>query len=499
MALLFDHDLRTLSAAPASLSFARASSATRIGPTGLIETIAANAPRLQYDPATGAPLGWLIEDAATNLLAGPEDFASGWTIVSAGVQANAASAPDGTSTADRVLETSATDQHATFQTLTKAASSLAYTGSIFVKDAGRSEVQLSLRAGSSGTRFNFNLANPGVLLAQAYGGGWTVLGASIRSFPGGWTRLNATVLSDATTQIRFLVRPLLNGLDTYAGDPTKGLLYWGANLIQTDYESSYTPGARAADFLSAPAALGQGTLLLRGRLRQATPTVYAQADAGADTDAIQIGWDAAPYARALGGGTERARLSPGVLGATERLSLAASWGDGALRASLNGGPAASAPATLATFTRLRLGRLVSRGGAPTIIERVALRDDAQTAAALQTLSSLLPQAPTGLRAARTAPRAARLTWTDPPGALTSIEIAHAADTGFANAVTLTGLSPGAQAHDFADLPAANVRAFRARAVNADGAGAWSTSTVLIDGVRRSAPKGEPRIAPARAE
>lgn len=492
MPLLFDHDLRTLSAAPAGLTFARESSATRIGPTGLIETVPAGTPRLQYDPATGAPLGWLIEDAAANLLANPEDFASGWTIVSATVQANAASAPDGTPSADRMLETAATDQHAISQTLSKAAASLAYTGSIFVKASGRSEVQLSLRAGSVGTRFNFDLANPGVILAQAYGSGWTAISASIRAFPGDWYRLSATVLSDATTQIRFLVRPLSNGLDTYAGDPTKGLLYWGANLIQADSESSYTPGARAADFLSATATLGQGTTLLRGRLRQASPALYAQADAGTDADAVQIGWDTAPYVRALAGGVERARLTPGVLGATERLSLATSWGDGTLRASLNGNPTASVPATLATFASLRLARQAGRGGPPAVIERVALRDDAQNAAGLEALASLLPQAPTGLRAVRTGPTSAQLTWTNPPGVLTAIELAHAADAGFANAVTVGGLPPDMQSLQISDLPAANVRAFQVRAINEEGVGAWSAAAVLIDGVRRVSPPADAR-------
>lgn len=492
MPLLFDHDLRTLNAAPATLTFARASNATRIGPAGLIETVPAGTPRLQYDLATGAPLGWLIEDAAANLLASPEDFATGWTIVSATVQANAASAPDGTSSAGRMLETAAPDQHAIFQTLTKAATSLAYTGSIFVKASGRSDVQLSMRAGSVGTRFNFDLANPGVILAQAYGSGWTALSASIRAFPNGWYRLCATVLSDATTQIRFLVRPLSNGLDTYAGDPTKGLLYWGANLIQADSESSYTPGARAADFLSATATLGQGTLLLRGRLRQAFPALYAQADAGTDADAVQIGWDTAPYVRALAGGAERARLAPGALGATERLSLATSWGDGALRASLNGAAVTSAPVTLAALNRLRLARQAGRGGAPVIVERVTLRDDAQNAAGLQALASLLPQAPTGLRAVRTGPSSVQLTWTNPQGALTAIDLAHAADAGFANAVTVGGLPAGTQSYAITDLPAANVRAFRVRAINAEGAGAWSAAAVLIDGVRRVAPDADAR-------
>lgn len=497
MPLLLDHDLRTLSAAPASLVYARASAATRIGPTGLIETVAAGVPRQQHDPATGAVLGWLIEDAATNLLANPEDLTSVWALAGITIAGNVDTAPDGTTQADRLNETAPVGQHAVFQTLTKAATSQTYTGSIFVKAAGRSEVQLSLRSGSNGTRFDFNLGSPGTLSATAYGSGWSVVGASILSLPGGWFRLSATVRSDATTQIRFLVRPLLGGLDSYAGDPAQGLLLWGANLILADHESSYTPGVRLADSLSADGAAR--TILLRGRLRQSLPGLYAQLDAGSNTDAIQLGWDTAPYVRVLAGGAEQMRLAPGVLPATERMSLAASWGDGAVRTSLNGGAAVTAAATPAAITRLRIARTTGTGAIPVIAERLAVWDDAQDAASLAALSSLLPPAPTGLTVTRAGPRAAQLSWRNPPGVLTSLLIAHASDVAFADAVMRTDLPPDAQSLLIDDLPAANVRAFRVRAVNSDGAGAWSAAAVLIDGARRMSPASDARRTAVRAE
>ncbi|MDH1766498.1 LamG domain-containing protein [Comamonas aquatica] len=45
----------------------RASSATCFGPDGKLRTVAANVPRIDYDPATGRGLGLLVEEQRTNL------------------------------------------------------------------------------------------------------------------------------------------------------------------------------------------------------------------------------------------------------------------------------------------------------------------------------------------------------------------------------------------------------------------------------------------------
>lgn len=45
----------------------RASTATCFGPDGKLRTVAANIPRIDYDPATGKRLGLLVEEARTNL------------------------------------------------------------------------------------------------------------------------------------------------------------------------------------------------------------------------------------------------------------------------------------------------------------------------------------------------------------------------------------------------------------------------------------------------
>ncbi|MFA7431527.1 MAG: hypothetical protein WCZ23_15320 [Rhodospirillaceae bacterium] len=52
---------------PSLLAFTRSGSATRMGPRGWVEAVAADALRHDYDPVSGVYLGWLVEESRTNL------------------------------------------------------------------------------------------------------------------------------------------------------------------------------------------------------------------------------------------------------------------------------------------------------------------------------------------------------------------------------------------------------------------------------------------------
>lgn len=56
----------------------RASAATCFGPDGKLRTVAANVPRIDYDPATGKCLGLLVEEARTNQLIYSSTMDIGW-------------------------------------------------------------------------------------------------------------------------------------------------------------------------------------------------------------------------------------------------------------------------------------------------------------------------------------------------------------------------------------------------------------------------------------
>ena len=72
------------------ITFTRASSATRVNSSGLIETVSSNVARIDYDPVTLAPKGLLIEEQRTNLL-----LRSTWEGGTAGVEGSGAVAPTG--------------------------------------------------------------------------------------------------------------------------------------------------------------------------------------------------------------------------------------------------------------------------------------------------------------------------------------------------------------------------------------------------------------------
>ncbi|WP_395452858.1 hypothetical protein ACHMW5_02370 [Azospirillum melinis] len=86
------------------ISFTRASTATYFDANGVMQTVAINAPRFDFDPATLQPRGLLLEGQATNFLVRSREFGAGnwFTFGTVSVAGDAALAPDGTMTADRL-------------------------------------------------------------------------------------------------------------------------------------------------------------------------------------------------------------------------------------------------------------------------------------------------------------------------------------------------------------------------------------------------------------
>lgn len=83
-------------------NFTRASSATRINSSGLVETVATNVPRFDYDPVTLKCKGLLLEPQRTNLLTSSV-LSSGWSNDGLNTAThNSVVAPDGTTTGTKV-------------------------------------------------------------------------------------------------------------------------------------------------------------------------------------------------------------------------------------------------------------------------------------------------------------------------------------------------------------------------------------------------------------
>jgi hypothetical protein len=233
--------------------------ATVINSSGLVSGINADLPRFDYDPVSLACRGLLIEETRTNLITYSEDLGdASWTKSGTTVSANATASPDGTANADKVLETSATSTHFAFPAIAAVTSGVAYTGVYYFKAGENTFIQLTFSTTQfgSGQYANFNLST-GAVTAESGGV------ARISNAGDGWYRCSFTATcstSGNATCFPVLIRSALIGrLPSYAGDSSRGLYVWGAQLEAGAFPTSYIPTEASALTRNADVATMTGT------------------------------------------------------------------------------------------------------------------------------------------------------------------------------------------------------------------------------------------------
>ena len=247
------------------ITFTRAdatSCATYFGSDGVMRTAAANIPRFDYDPTTLAPKGLLIEESRANLLTFSDQLDNAaWTKSNATVTANAATSPDGTVNADKLVENTATTvQHAAIRGATVTANTT-YTASVYLKAAERPRARFTFSTNvfSSGITFNVNLSTGVIANAITIGTG-TLSGTSSTYVGNGWWRVTLTGIIDAaTTSASVTVYPDNGTTDAYTGDGASGIYVWGAQLELGSFATSYIPTTTAAVTRAADVAVMMGT------------------------------------------------------------------------------------------------------------------------------------------------------------------------------------------------------------------------------------------------
>ena len=188
----------------------------------------------------------LLKWAPHNLLSYSEDFSnSGWGKINSSVSANATTAPDGTTTADKIIPDTSTNQHRVDKTPTSSAGY--QTFSVYVKDAGYGFAWL--RIGSAGARFSIaddtisNVSSGVTPLSQDAGNGWRLISISYSASANDTVRINA-------------IPTLPDG--AFTGDGTSGIFVWGAHLYRSDLGGmvnnsatgdSYIPTTNSAVYL----------------------------------------------------------------------------------------------------------------------------------------------------------------------------------------------------------------------------------------------------------
>jgi hypothetical protein len=219
--------------------------ATRVNSSGYVESINANLPRFDYDPITLAPKGLLIEEARTNLFLQSQTFEiASWVKILSTISSNAANGPDNALTADKLIPNSGATFGGTytFQQITKAASAITYTCSVFAKPDGFNYILLRCQdSGGAVNRANVTVdVTTGVIVtAAATAGGFSNASAKVTPFANGFFRVELTFTSSADTALRSIVFPTDSG--GTVGDGVKGVLLYGAQLEAGAFATSYIP------------------------------------------------------------------------------------------------------------------------------------------------------------------------------------------------------------------------------------------------------------------
>jgi hypothetical protein len=187
----------------------------------------ANIPRLDYTNSTCPSI--LVEPARTNLVLYSEEFDNAyWGKTNTTVTANATTAPDGTSTADKLTITTTSGTHQINRLSVVASSQCAM--SIYAKADGVNTLTI-LDGGTANNGSIFNLSTVNVTNIGTGVG-------TIVSVGDGWYRCITIV---TTTGFR-LYCP---NSSTSAGDGTSGIYIWGAQLEAGSNATSYIPTTTA--------------------------------------------------------------------------------------------------------------------------------------------------------------------------------------------------------------------------------------------------------------
>ena len=187
-------------------------------------------PRLDY--SNGSCPSILVEPQRTNLVLRSEEFNLIWSQINATITANVTTAPDGTSTADKLVENAITNQHRIDQTTTSAIGT--NTFSVFAKKSERDSIWL--RVGTSGAYFD---------LTNGTASGVIGVTTSIVNYGNGWYKCSIVRTSTVANEVVRINSAIgING--TYLGDGTSGLFIWGAQLEAGENATSYIPTTTAS-------------------------------------------------------------------------------------------------------------------------------------------------------------------------------------------------------------------------------------------------------------
>jgi hypothetical protein len=185
--------------------------------------------------ATRVNAAGLVELVPYNLATWSEMFSNvAWTRVGSNLTANITTAPNGTLTADKLIEDTSTGFHRTFQSITGNVGNVC-TYSIYLKAAERTWALVWFDADAAGAYVNLSTGALGTVSSG--------ITASVTSVGDGWYRCSITKTITTGANIAIYTATSNNGA-SYLGNGTSGVFIWGAQIVQDtsalDYQATET-------------------------------------------------------------------------------------------------------------------------------------------------------------------------------------------------------------------------------------------------------------------
>lgn len=190
---------------------------------------------------------WYTQDGnGENLILQSQTFENGyWVKVNSSVSTNATTAPDGTLTAEKLIDNTVNDAHYIVSSTVSITGSLTYTYSFYVKaaeiTAGAAALYSDVPPYDSNLGISFNLTT-GTVTPNPAGAG-VILSTGISNVGSGWYRIWCTGLTNRTNIHRFNI-----SLGAYLGTGTQGFFIWGAQLSQSNWLQGYQATTTAQVF-----------------------------------------------------------------------------------------------------------------------------------------------------------------------------------------------------------------------------------------------------------
>jgi hypothetical protein len=199
-------------------------------------------------------------DSGLNSLLQSDEFDTTWTATRSSVDDQTASttAPDGTATADSIIEDSTASQtHFVSQNVTASATAGDYAFAVCIKAGARTFANIALveNTGSTTAQVYANLTS-GTVGATSVGANWSNARAFIAPLGDDWyyVCIVARKTNAATSIAARIGLATADGTNSYTGDGTSNIYAWRATLVQSGVPTRLIETTTTASTGTAPAS-----------------------------------------------------------------------------------------------------------------------------------------------------------------------------------------------------------------------------------------------------